>query len=203
MPAPYAFSDLLQGASISQLSELFELDRRTVTERLRNLPPCGRRAGFAIYKVLDAAPLLLERYVYSEDGKLVRNDKRKDEPEKDYWDARLKEQKYLENAGDLWRTDKVIIVVSEILRLFRESMTVFLDNLEFDSGLPAANVAKAKVFGDNLLVSCRQKLLELQADALGPVEGGAPGQGSAKVASVDPESAQELGDDEDFSDIGL
>lgn len=191
MTSKYTFADLLKGASINQLSELFELDRRTVTDRLRDVEPCGKRATFPIYKILDAAPLLLERYVYNDKGELVRNEKRKQEPEKDFWDARLKEQKYLENQGDLWRTEKVVTVLAEILKLFRESMTVYLDQLEFETGLPADQVAKARSFGDNLLMSCHTRLLELKVDDLG--------ESDSEADTADAED----GPDDDFSDLGL
>lgn len=189
MPVDYRFADILKGASINQLSQLFELDRRTVTTRLRNTKPSGERDGFKIYSVKEAAAILLERYVYNDAGELVKNSKHKDEPEKDFWDAQLKKQKFEENAGDLWRTDKVVTMVSAILKQFRESMTVFMDQLEFESGLPPEAVAKAKMFSDNLLLSCRNSLLELNADALdGPSQ---------------DESEDTPGDDQDFSDIGL
>jgi hypothetical protein len=188
MPVQYTFADIVRGASINQLAELFELDRRTVTDRLRDLKPCGTRSTFPIYKVREASALLLERYVYNDRGELVLNEKRKQESDKDYWDGQLKKQKYEENAGDLWRTEKVVVVVSEILKLFRESVTVFIDSLEYDSGLPAAQVAQARVFGDNLLATCRQKLLELQADTLEPET---------------PDTLDQGSDEEDFSDLGL
>lgn len=188
MAAPYTFADLLRGASINQLAELFDLDRRTVTERLRDLKPCGTRATFPIYKVREAAMLLTERYVYNDKGELVRNEKRKQESDKDYWDGQLKKQKFEENAGDLWRTEKVVTAISEILKLFREGLTTFVDNMEYDSGLPPEQVAKVRAFSDNLLTYCRERLLELQADTLEPISEDDQGVGSGE---------------DDFSDLGL
>ena len=45
--------------------------------------------------------------------------------EKDYWDAQLKKQKFEENAGDLWRTDKVVEILAGVFKVFRENVTVF------------------------------------------------------------------------------
>jgi hypothetical protein len=196
MPAPgQTYPEILSGASISQLGEIFELDRRTVTGRLRKVKPSGERSGNPTYRILDAAPLLLERYVYNEQGELVRNDNRTDESAKDYWDAQLKRQKYEENAGDLWRTDQVVMTISQILKFFRESLVVFMDNLEYDSGLPQEQIAKAKLFCDNLLTSCHKHLNSPpENDRNGVYEsdsGGDPMDGSGYDEKID------------LSDLGL
>src|SRR5690606_14137064 len=121
------YPDLVKGFSINQLAELFGMDRRTVTDRLRAVEPAGTRAGDSIYRMVDAAPKLVG------DGSI--RSRRDSSSEKDYWDAQLKKQKFEENAGDLWRTDKVIVMLSEVLKLFREGVTIFVDNMEHEPGL--------------------------------------------------------------------
>jgi len=148
--AVVTYADIVHGASINQLAELFAMDRRTVTDRLRGLTPSGVRASHPIYKVSEAAPLLLE---------VGAGTRRAAEREKDYWDAQLKKQKFEENAGDLWRTSKVVQIFAQVFKQFRESTVVFIDALEHESGLPPEVIVKAKTFGDTLLNDTRQKLL--------------------------------------------
>ncbi len=154
MAATITFPDLTKGFSINQLAELFEMDRRTVTDRLRDTEASGIRGGHSIYKLLDAAPKLL-----GTEGSLKSH--MASAREKDYWDAQLKKQKFEENAGDLWRTDKVIEVFAQVFKQFREAVVVFIDGLEHESGLPPEIIANAKTFGDGLLVECRARLLEI------------------------------------------
>ena len=47
--------------SISALATEFELDRRTVAARIKNILPCGERAGHAVWKLADVAPALTKR----------------------------------------------------------------------------------------------------------------------------------------------
>lgn len=155
MGAVVTYSDIVSGASINQLAELFAMDRRTVTDRLRGLNPSGTRASHPIYKISDAAPLLLE---------VGAGTRRAAEREKDYWDAQLKKQKFEENAGDLWRTDKVIEIFAQVFKQFRESTVVFIDALEHESGLPPEVIVKAKTFGDTLLNDTRAKLLVMDTN---------------------------------------
>lgn len=153
MAATLTYQDLVKGFSINQLAELFGMDRRTVTDRLREVTPSGTRASHPIYRMVDAAPKLV--------GEGDIQTRRNASSEKDYWDAQLKKQKFEENAGDLWRTDKVVEVFAGVFKVFRENVTVFIDRLEFETGLPPETIESAKVFGDHLLTETRAKLLAL------------------------------------------
>lgn len=153
MAATITYQDLVKGFSINQLAELFAMDRRTVTDRLRDVEPAGLRSSHPIYRLMDAAPKL------SGDGQVQT--RRNATNEKDYWDAQLKKQKFEENAGDLWRTDKVVEVFAGVFKVFRENVTVFVDRLEHETGLPPEMIESAKSFGDHLLKETRAKLLAM------------------------------------------
>lgn len=182
MAATITYSDLVKGFSINQLAELFEMDRRTVTDRLRDVEPSGTRASHSVYRMVDAAPKLLgvgENSVKTS----IRNAN-----EKDYWDAQLKKQKFEENAGDLWRTDKVVEILASVFKVFREGVTVFVDRLEYESNLPPEMIESAKTFGDFLLTETRAKLVAMDTN-----EG------------VDDAGAEDNPEDEDtfLADLGL
>ena len=157
MAATLTYAECVKGFSINQLAELFEMDRRTATDRLRNVEPSDNRGGHPIYRMLDAAPALLEINTTVKSKMAAAR-------EKDYWDAQLKKQKFEENAGDLWRTDKVIEVFASVFKQFRESVVVFIDGLEHESGLPPKTIAAAKGFGDALLHECRAKLVSMDTN---------------------------------------
>lgn len=154
MAVTQTYADCVKGFSINQLAELFEMDRRTATDRLRNVDPSDNRGGHPVYRMIDAAPALLEITTTVKSKMATAR-------EKDFWDAQLKKQKFEENAGDLWRTDKVIEVFAAVFKQFRESVVVFIDGLEHESGLPPKTIAATKGFGDALLIECRQRLLML------------------------------------------
>lgn len=200
MARPFEFADLITGFSINQLSQLFSLDRRTVSERLRGLAPSGYRANHPVYKIADAAPLLIDGYLYADqvdERTKLQNAGR----EKDLWDAALKKQKFMEQEGDLWRTDKVVQVLADMFKLFRESVTVFVDALEHESDLPPPIVAKAKAFGDALLAGLRERLLALDTGF-----DDQPGYRTHEAAELldDSEDAEsEHSSDEELADLGL
>lgn len=143
------FQNLLRGASINQLAEIFQCDRRTVTNKLRSLKPSGARSGFPIFSIKEAAPLILK---VKEDAKITAA------IEKDFWDAQLKRQKYERENYDLWPTDQVEDVIATLLKIFRESYTMYIDNMETDSDVPAHLIEKLKRQGDHMLQTCFESL---------------------------------------------
>lgn len=163
MAKAFDFNDLVRGASINQLAQLFDLDRRTVADRLKDVNPSGRRATFPVYRVSEVAELLVTGYMTQ--GQLTEAQKmQKADKAKDYWDAKLKEQKYLEQMGDLWRTEKVVEVLAAVFKQLRESVVVFSDAMEHESGLPVEQIEKTKGFCDGLLVEMREKLIRMDID---------------------------------------
>lgn len=127
---------LFEGASISQLGRLFSMDNRTVIAKITGLEPCGKRAGHPIYAVKDAAPHLVEPMLDLEDVETVITYVRKlnhtNLPKmltKEFWAAMRAKQAFEEDAGDLWRTEKVIEVYAELVKLVRLPLILAQDNV--------------------------------------------------------------------------
>ncbi len=127
---------LFEGASISQLGRMFAMDNRTVIAKITGLEPCGKRAGHPIYAIKDAAPHLVEPILDLEDIETVITYVRKlnhaNLPKmltKEFWAAMLSKQKFEEEAGDLWRTEKVIEVYAELVKSVRMPLVLALDNV--------------------------------------------------------------------------
>lgn len=164
------FDNILKGASIRQLSLLFDLSRDTVQTRIRNsdIEPSGTRLSQPIYRVSEVAQLLVQPYLPRDQAlRSPSIQQRNAATEKDYWDAQLKRQKFMENAGDLWRTEKVIQTLSEVFKQIRESVIVFLDAMEHESGLPHDQIEKSKQFGDTLLQNMRDRLVSMGTTPVG------------------------------------
>lgn len=150
------FNELLSGASIQQLSLLFDKDRVTVRKVIEefNIQPASKRSGHPIYKVSEIAPFLSRVGGSGRGG--VGN---KSSHEKDHWDAELKRQKFMENNGDLWRTDVVVQSYIAVFKFIRESVTVFVDRIEYETEVDEKTVTSIKNFADLLLSDTREKIL--------------------------------------------
>ncbi|WP_181449515.1 MULTISPECIES: DUF1441 family protein [Pseudomonas] len=128
---------LFEGASISQLGRLFGMDNRTVTSKLAtNVQPVGRRAGHSIYAVKDAAPYLVEQNLDLSDLEKIAAYVQRLDPSrlprqltKDFWQAMLNKQKFEEQAGDLWRTAKVVEVYADLVKAIRTPLILAGDTV--------------------------------------------------------------------------
>ena len=119
-------SMLYEGASISQLNIMFGMDNRTVAAKISGLEPCGKRAGAPIYSVREAAAVLVEPNLDLNQIEVLSSYVRKLNPTnmpkmltKEFWSAMRTKQLYEEDAGDLWRTDKVVEVFSDLVKSVR------------------------------------------------------------------------------------
>lgn len=122
---------IYEGLNLTQLAKLFRMERRDVSPKLRQIPQCGTRGGYAIYFVHEVAPHLVKP-IYDIETYIMRmhhNDLPK-HVSKEFWNGLLARQKYQEEAGDLWRTDKVIETMSEVFKQLRMSFLLMGDAIE-------------------------------------------------------------------------
>lgn len=131
----------LQGVTISFLAQVFRMDNSAVKRKLVNCPILeSRRRGATqvqhLYDLATAAKYLVETEI---DAKaLISRLKREDLPPSistAYWDALLKKQKYEENAGDLWRTEKVWQVLASTFQTLKFTMQLWPETIERATGL--------------------------------------------------------------------
>lgn len=129
------------GLTTMSLSKVFSLDQRTVVDRLSTVKPTGLVNGNPTYLIRDVARYLTEMpsHITDKDIRtyLIKTKARALPPtiQKDFWDAMIKQQKFEEAAGDLWRTEKVMLVLAEAFKKIKESSQLWVENIERTEGL--------------------------------------------------------------------
>lgn len=134
---------LYEGASISQLGQLFQMDNRSVAARLgNNVEPAGKRVGHPIYLIRDAAKYLVEHDLDFDNVEKIAAYMQKADPNrfpraitKEFWAAMLQRQKYLEQAGELWPTEKVVEVIGDLLKLIQMPLRLARDTVSNEQEL--------------------------------------------------------------------
>lgn len=154
--------EFFNGMTIPRLAQLFRLDRRTVTEKLRPLRPTGERRGAPTYHVADAAPYLVDPIVDIEE--YLKNIGPSDLPpslQAQYWNAQNGKLKYKEQAGDLWRTQQVLEVLTGVFRSLTQSLRLLADRVEAQTGLtPEQRAIIEREVSDKAIDMLRQRLIE-------------------------------------------
>lgn len=122
---------LFQPVSITFLAQVLRMERRTVTKRLSGLAPIGHHRGQTpLYDFRQALPYLVTPKV--DIAEAIRKMGTDDLPvslQKDVWDAKLKSQKWMLNAGELWRTEDVLEVLGEAFQRLKSTTQLWIDQV--------------------------------------------------------------------------
>lgn len=152
----------MQGVTTYWLAQVFGMTSETVRKRLADVAPVEVHGKSNRYRVRDAAPYLVEPKIDIE--AYMKNMKAGDLPallQKEIWDARLKRQKWEAQAGDLWHTEDVIAVLSEVFATIKSTVQLWPDTVERTVGLADDQRELLVNMGDTLQDEIYRKLQEM------------------------------------------
>lgn len=156
--------DTLKGVSVSWLATMFRMDHNTCKKKLVNCPDMGKgRGGSLVFDLAQAAAYLIKPKV--DLNAFVRSLRPADLPpylQSEFWEAQNKRQKWEENAGDLWRTDKVVEVFGETFKLMKDTMNLWVDGLERKSGITGEQRKLLVAEIDALQDELHKRLIDMQ-----------------------------------------
>lgn len=134
MSDPDSQAMIFEGASVSQLAKIFGMDNRTVGSKIIAIDPIGTRKTYPVYSIKDAAQVLLEPTLDLDQVEKIAAYVRKLNPTnmpkmltKEFWAAMRQKQAWEEDAAELWRTDKVVEVFSELVKSIRDPLILAKD----------------------------------------------------------------------------
>lgn len=160
---PGDWADVRKGVNLDWLAGAFRMDRRKTRSRIAGCKVIGRGSNnSALYDLREAASHLVPNVASVMAA--VREMKSGDLPaslQKDVWDARLKELSWREKAGELWPTIAVAEVLSDTFKTMKQSMQLWVDNLEREDDLDPALRAKIVAMVDALQTDIHGRLVEL------------------------------------------
>ena len=123
---------IYEGANLSQLGIIFQMDHRVLVQKLHGLEPAGERGGVAVYSIKDAATRLW-RPTEAEIEKSLLRMNHADLPKqltKEFWAGKRSRQAYELEAGDLWRTTEVIEKVGNLMKIVKMETQLATDAVE-------------------------------------------------------------------------
>lgn len=158
-------TDIFSGLSITALAAVFKQDKKTVSRKLANIAPIGKKRGFPVYDVAEAAAWLVKPKIDIE--KYMMSLRPMDLPpwlQRDFWDAMNKRQKWEEGAADLWRTDKIVEFLADVLRNIKNTVMLWNEGLEREETLSDEQRAYYRQMTDGLLDDLYNALLKMSDD---------------------------------------
>lgn len=153
--------EIFDGMSIGRLSQVFRMDRRKVQEKLLGCRTHGQRNGYDVYLLAEAARYLVDPVVDIEE--YVKKLKPSDLPASlsdQFWSSQNKRLKFLADSGQLWRTTKVLEVLTTAFRTLRQSILLFADTVENRHGLTDDQRKSLEQMSDGLIEELRRALVD-------------------------------------------
>mgnify|MGYP000891390014 CR=1 FL=1 len=158
--------DMLKGVTVSWLAQVFNMDPKTVKQKLADCPPLHKRKAGYVYHLPTACRYLIPPAISAE--QYIKNLKPSELPaafQQTFWDAALKRQKWEENAGQLWRTSRVRDVLGSTFQTIKFTMQLWADTLERQTGLTAEQRLALTRMVDTLQEDIYKALVKQAADS--------------------------------------
>lgn len=152
---------IYEGATIRQLALMFKMDPKVVTAKVSSLVPVGRRRGTPIYAVAEAAGRLVKPTYEIE--RVIMNMNHSDLPpmlQNAFWSAQKTRASYEEMIGDLWRTSRVVRLISVLFNSVRMTFLLLPDTIEREAGLSREQKAVVRRVVEGALVEGRKAIVQ-------------------------------------------
>lgn len=184
MDAREAKAILYQGVTVTDLSILFRMDPRTIQSKIISVKACGTRGVSPIYQIRDVTPFLvrpagnIEEYI-----KKMRHNDLPALLTKEFWNGQRAKQRFMEDEGDLWRTDRVVEVLATVFKTVKMNLLLLPDQIERRSVLSDHQREELRNLIDATLETTREALVKEFGEDDGSRTG--PGIASAEVPDED------------------
>lgn len=161
---------LAKPVSISFLSMVWRTNITTAKRRLSALAPIAHHRGNQpLYDFVQASQYLVKPRVDMRE--FVKKMDAADLPtglQKDVWDARLKEQKWRQQAGDLWPTESVLEVLGETFQRLKTTTQLWVDQISEGNALSTDARTELQRMVDGLQKDLHKTLVELPKERATP-----------------------------------
>jgi hypothetical protein len=156
---------VMQGVTVGWLAQVFNFNHDQVKKKLANCPPLYRRKEGFIYDIKVATQYLVKPAFNIEEW--LKNAKIEDLPirlQTEFWNARNKRREYEIASGELWKTEDVFRVLSEIMQATKHAVQSWSANVERTAGLSEAQFKILQGMIDGLQNDLHQRIVKLASD---------------------------------------
>lgn len=123
-------SILHDGATWNQIALMFKMRTETVAGKLRDLPPVGKRSGYYIYDIHQAARRLIKPLNVEAAIRLMKSEDLPPDLQKNFWLGLKAKDEYLTAKGRLFPVEEIVSRFSEAAKDIRITLQLVQDRFE-------------------------------------------------------------------------
>ena len=123
-------------ATMSQLAQMFETDAKTLPQRMKGIIPAGKRNGYRVYNIREAAGRLVKP------GFEIEEYIRQMSPQelhplllKEFWNGQKARLDFEIKQGNYWPTGDVVEVIGVIQQGVRQTLLLVVDDIDREEEL--------------------------------------------------------------------
>jgi hypothetical protein len=156
---------IYQGASVNQLAAIFRLKTDDIMRRLGDLEAVGTgRQGNPIYDVAQAAarivrpqmtPEAIDRYM-----RTVNHSNLPPMVSKHYWEGLRTRERYREEVDELWFSEDVVRMLSEVFQAIRATLVLLPDTMRGRGDMTEAQFRFVQRIVDDAVDDARVRLVD-------------------------------------------
>lgn len=150
---------------MSQIAQLFETDAKTLPQRMKGIIPAGRRNGYKVYNIREAASRLVEPgYEIEEFIKQMSAQELPPLLNKEFWNGQRARAAFEKEMGNLWPTEEVVALFAVLEQGVRQTMLLITDDIEREEGLTTGQRKVFRRICDQAVTTFKEKLTEAFKD---------------------------------------
>lgn len=148
-------------ATLSQIAQMFETDAKTLPQRMKGIVPAGRRNGYKVYNIREAAGRLVQPSYEIEE--YIRQMSPQELPpllNKEFWNGQRARIAYEKEMGNLWATEDVVELFSVLEQGVRQTWILLTDDIEREEGVTDGQRKVLRRISDAAINTFKDKLTE-------------------------------------------
>lgn len=152
-------------ATMSQIAQMFETDPKTLPQRMKGVIPAGKRNGYKVYKIKEAAGRLVKPGYEIED--FIRQMSPQELPpllNKEFWNGQRARQAYEKEMGNLWPTEDVVELFSTLCQGVRQTLILVIDDIEREEGFTDGQRKAFRRITDSAILMMQEKITDTFQD---------------------------------------
>lgn len=148
-------------ATLSQIAQLFQTDAKTMPQRMKGIVPAGRRAGYKVYDIREAASRLVKPGFEIED--FIRQMSPQEMHPlllKEFWNGQRARHAFEKEQGNYWPTEDVVELFGVLSQGVRQTMILITDDIDREESLTAGQRKVFRRITDAAIATLNEKLTD-------------------------------------------
>lgn len=146
---------------MSQIAQLFETDPKTLPQRMKGVIPSGRRNGYKVYKIREAASRLVKP------GFEIEDYIRQMSPQemhplllKEFWNGQKARHSFEKEQGNYWPTEDVVELFGVLCQGIRQTLILITDDVNREQSLTTGQRKVFKRITDAAITTLNEQLTD-------------------------------------------